>query len=110
MKQLNKSSLKRTKSQTLERYILFTILTLLFVFIFAQFVVLNWVGMRGPEITKIRNEQERLKLDNELKRAKINELTKASDIKEYAVTSLGLVPKGVESIDVSSDNVSAINK
>ncbi len=111
MKQLNRVYFnKRSKKQQIERYILFSVISLLLIFILAQFVVLNLAGMRGPKITRLRNEQERLKLDNELKRAQINELTKSEDIKNFATNSLRLVPKSVETVNITGNNVNALDK
>ena len=93
----------------LQRYIAISIGTLLLVFIMAQFVVLDLAGVHGPEISKLRAEQEELKVQNDLKRSKINELRISAGIEAKASNELGLVQTQVKKIEVADTTVAADN-
>lgn len=93
----------------LQRYIAISIGTLLVVFIIAQFVVLDLAGVHGPEISRLRQEQEELKIQNDLKRSKINELRITSGIEAKASSELGLVQTQVKKIEVVDATVAANN-
>ncbi|MBD3280169.1 hypothetical protein GF389_01430 [Candidatus Dojkabacteria bacterium] len=93
----------------LQRYIAISIGTLLIVFIIAQFVVLDLAGVHGPEISKLRAEQEELKIQNDLKRSKINKLRTTADIETKAGTELGLVQTQVQKIELPDTTVAANN-
>ncbi|MBN1332006.1 hypothetical protein JW978_03925 [Candidatus Dojkabacteria bacterium] len=93
----------------LQRYITISIGTLLVVFIIAQFVVLDLAGVHGPEISRLRAEQEELKIQNDIKRSKINELRISGDIEAKAGSELGLVQTQVKKIELADSTIAADN-
>ncbi len=104
---MNRQTKNRAQSDYIQRQIFIIAAVLLVVFIVAQFIVLDLAGIHGPQITRLRQEQNELKVSNELKRAKINELNTSNDIKSYASQDLGLVSTPVTTLKVKEDNVTA---
>lgn len=102
---------RRVDLTELQKYAAMTMGFLLIVFIIAQFIVLDLAGIHGPEITKLRAEQEDLKLEIELERAQMNELTKSDNVKNYASSNFGFRETTVKTIQLdnpdSSEKVTA---
>lgn len=101
---------KRRSSENIaymQRQIAIVVGILAVVFIIAQFIVLDLAGIYGPEITDLRAEQKEMKVQNELKRARINELTKSTDIQDYATNNLGMVTTSIETIQLEETQVTA---
>ncbi len=101
--------MQNQKDSSVQRQVFLVLGFLLGIFIIAQFVVLDFAGIHGPEITKLKAEQENLKIQNELKKSRINELTKSQDIQSFAENNLGMVTTNVNNVQPSDTSITAIN-
>jgi len=100
----NTNRVNRIDISELQRYVAITMGFLLVVFVVAQFIVLDLAGIHGPEITKLRNQEDSLKLEIELKRAQVSDMSKSNDIKVFASDNLGYKPTSVNIIQVAAQN------
>ncbi len=81
---------------------------LLVIFIIAQFIVLDFAGNHGPEITDLRRTQNEVKLENDLKRATIDEMSAKQDVKSFASERLGYVTNKVNTLHKTDTQVTAL--
>jgi len=87
-----------------ERYsnskiLLYTLLTLIVLFIGMQLFVLTRVGTQGEKVNQIKQEQTRLRIENEIKQAEILKLQSRKEILS-----------SIDNLDMKETEVVLINK
>ncbi len=81
------------------KILLYTLLSLIVLFIGMQLYVLTKVGTQGEKVNQIKQEQTRLRIENEIKQAEVLKLQSRSEILS-----------SIENLDLKEAEVVLINK
>lgn len=96
----------------LQKRILLILLVMLLLFMAVEFVILSTVGTMGPDISNVRSQTEKLKLDNEIKQATIRQLQTSEEVSTSVEYDLEMSPRtvdNVQAIEEISEEVTAGN-
>lgn len=88
--------------------LLFTIGLLLIILISAQLFVLTSVGIKGQELSMMRNSQNQLKVENEILKAKILELRSNKVVLEGLSNDNNLQQKNINFLNPDDLSISAM--
>jgi len=102
---MEKSSFNRIKSNPLVVFIFI----LLSIFISLQLFLLTNVGTKGQELSNIRNNQSKIKVENEILKARILELRSNQVVISGLDGKVKVEPKNIAIINAEEFNISAQN-
>ena len=72
----------------------------LLVFISIQFVILATVGTTGPEISSVKSEREKIRLENEIVSSEIRKFQTKTEVLEIATRDMNMSPIGIQNLYV----------
>lgn len=95
--------------QLKRRFFSVSIIILVTGFVVIQLYLLTNVGTKGEELSKIRSEQNSIKVENEILKAKVLELRSNQEVLSELDTRSDVVAKKISVIDPEEFNIAAQN-